>query len=52
MEVDWRAIRALNGDRAQGFEELCSPLARYEAPAGRGRAQGQSGRGCGVLRDA
>ena len=34
MEVDWRSIRPLNGDRAEGFEELCSQLARYEAPAG------------------
>ena len=34
MDVDWRSIRPLNGTRAGGFEELCSQLARYEAPGG------------------
>ena len=34
MDVDWRSIRPLNGTRAGGFEELCSQLARYEAPDG------------------
>lgn len=32
--VDWAAIRPLNGSRATGFEELCAQLARAEAPAG------------------
>ena len=30
MNVDWRAIRSLNGGRDKGFEELCSQLARWE----------------------
>ena len=34
MNVDWRSIRPLNGTRAGGFEELCSQLARCEAPEG------------------
>ena len=32
--IDWNAIRPLNGSRANGFEELCSQLARAECPAG------------------
>ena len=32
--IDWNAIRPLNGSRANGFEELCSQLARAESPAG------------------
>ena len=30
MNVDWRAIRPLNGGRDKGFEELCAQLARWE----------------------
>lgn len=30
--LDWTAIRPLNGGREKGFEELCSQLARAEAP--------------------
>ena len=36
MNVDWRAIRPLNGAREKGFEELCTQLARSEV-AGRAR---------------
>lgn len=32
--LDWTAIRPLNGGREKGFEELCSQLARTEAPTG------------------
>ena len=32
--LDWNAIRPLNGGREKGFEELCSQLARAEAPPG------------------
>ena len=31
--LDWSAIRPLNGSRADGFEELCTQLARAERPA-------------------
>ncbi len=34
ITLDWTAIRPLNGGQEQGFEELCSQLARAEAPAG------------------
>ena len=34
MDVDWRSIRTLNSARHSGFEELCSQLARCEAPKG------------------
>ena len=34
MNLDWRAIRPLNGSQAAGFEELCAQLARAEIPAG------------------
>lgn len=34
ITLDWSAIRPLNGGREKGFEELCSQLARAEAPAG------------------
>lgn len=34
MNIDWYAIRPLNGARASGFEELCAQLARAETPAG------------------
>ena len=34
VNIDWNAIRPLNGARASGFEELCAQLARDEAPAG------------------
>ena len=36
VNLDWRAIRPLNGRRDKGFEELCSQLARLEV-AGRAR---------------
>lgn len=32
VTLDWAAIRPLNGGREKGFEELCSQLARMEAP--------------------
>lgn len=34
ITLDWTAIRPLNGGREKGFEELCSQLARREAPDG------------------
>ena len=34
MDIDWRSIRPLNGAQDKGFEELCSQLARCEAPEG------------------
>ena len=34
MNLDWTAIRPLNGSQAAGFEELCAQLARAETPAG------------------
>ena len=34
MNLDWTAIRPLNGSQAAGFEELCAQLARAESPAG------------------
>jgi hypothetical protein len=34
ITLDWSAIRPLNGGREKGFEELCSQLARMEAPVG------------------
>lgn len=34
VNIDWSAIRPLNGSRADGFEELCAQLARAESPAG------------------
>ncbi len=34
MNLDWKAIRPLNGSQAAGFEELCAQLARTESPAG------------------
>lgn len=34
ITLDWTAIRPLNGGREKGFEELCSQLARAEAPQG------------------
>ena len=34
VAIDWRAIRPLNGSRADGFEELCAQLARAERPTG------------------
>jgi hypothetical protein len=33
VNIDWNAIRPLNGSRANGFEELCSQIARVESPA-------------------
>jgi hypothetical protein len=32
INIDWKAIRPLNGSRADGFEELCAQLARAECP--------------------
>lgn len=34
VNIDWKAIRPLNGSRARGFEELCAQLARAESPPG------------------
>jgi len=34
MNLDWNAIRPLNGGRDKGFEELCAQLARPASPAG------------------
>ncbi len=34
ITLDWTAIRPLDGGRENGFEELCSQLARAEAPGG------------------
>jgi len=34
VNIDWNAIRPLNGSRADGFEELCAQLARGESPVG------------------
>ena len=34
VNIDWNAIRPLNGSRVNGFEELCAQLARAESPAG------------------
>ncbi len=33
MNLDWNAIRSLDGSQAKGFEELCAQLARAEKPA-------------------
>ncbi len=33
MDLDWNAIRSLNGSQSGGFEELCAQLARAERPA-------------------
>ncbi len=32
IDIDWHAIRPLNGSRADGFEELCAQLANVEKP--------------------
>jgi hypothetical protein len=32
INIDWNAIRPLNGYKASGFEELCAQLARQEIP--------------------
>ena len=34
LNIDWAAIRPLEGSRAKGFEELCAQLARFECPQG------------------
>jgi hypothetical protein len=34
INIDWSAILPLNGSRAEGFEELCAQLARFESPVG------------------
>ena len=33
MNLDWKAIRPLNGSKYEGFEELCAQLARVVSPA-------------------
>ena len=33
MDLDWKGIRPLHGDKAKGFQELCVQLARTESPA-------------------
>ena len=33
MNLDWKAIRPLHGDKAKGFQELCVQLARTGSPA-------------------
>ena len=33
MNLDWKAIRPLHGDKAKGFQELCVQLARTASPA-------------------
>jgi hypothetical protein len=33
LNLDWAAIRALNGSKRDGFEELCAQLARADCPA-------------------
>ncbi|WP_045689378.1 AVAST type 2 anti-phage system protein Avs2 [Hymenobacter sp. AT01-02] len=33
INIDLNAIRPLNGKRAEGFEELCAQLARFDRPA-------------------
>ena len=33
MNLDWKGIRPLHGDKAKGFQELCVQLARTESPA-------------------
>lgn len=30
--LDWNAIRSLNGSKSEGFEELCAQMARVESP--------------------
>ena len=32
MDLNWANLRTLNGSQSDGFEELCSQLARMEAP--------------------
>lgn len=34
INIDWKAIRPLNGKRHESFEELCAQLARASRPAG------------------
>lgn len=34
INIDWNAIRPLNGSRADGFEQLCAQLADAEKPPG------------------
>ena len=34
VDIDWRKIRPLEGNRHHGFEELCAQLAEKEAPEG------------------
>ena len=34
INLDWHAIRPLNGSKAHAFEELCAQLARSESPEG------------------
>ncbi len=32
MDITWSGIRAINGSKSNGFEELCAQLARLECP--------------------
>lgn len=34
MGLSWSDLRALNGSRRKGFEEVCAQLAQLETPAG------------------
>ncbi len=34
LDLDWNSIRALNGSKRDGFEELCTQLARADCPPG------------------
>lgn len=34
FNVDWKAIRPIDGSLDKGFEEFCSQLARAETPRG------------------
>lgn len=34
MGLNWSDLTALNGSQREGFEELCSQLARLETPTG------------------
>ena len=34
MGLSWSDLRACNGSQREGFEELCSQLARLETPDG------------------
>ena len=34
LDLDWNSIRAVNGSKRDGFEELCTQLARADCPPG------------------